>query len=731
VTASKEMAAAMQAIVDGKHRNPFAFLGLHREQGKRVVRVYEPGAAQVFLLDRTGRVCAELERVHTGGIFAGAMPARLRCYRLRVVDGRGNTHEREDPYRFSSTLGDLDLYLIGVGEHAELYRKLGAHRCRHEGAEGTVFAVWAPNAKRVSVIGDFNGWDGRRHVMRLHPGNGIWEIFIPGVLEGNHYKFELTGSQGEALPLKSDPVGQYQEGPPGNASVVYQSRYQWGDSDWQRRGEPVPALDRPMCIYEIHLGSWRRHGDGRSLSYRELADSLVRYLIDMGFTHVEFLPVTEHPFDGSWGYQPVGLYAPTRRFGEPDDFRFLVDQLHQAGIGVIADWVPAHFPRDEHGLRNFDGTALYEHEDPRRGEHRDWGTLIFNYGRREVVNYLVGSALYWIRQFHIDALRVDAVASMLYLDYSREAGDWLPNEEGGNENLEAVSFLKRMNVVLHREGASSHAEESTAWPGVSRPTDAGGLGFSYKWNMGWMNDTLAYMREAPVHRKHHHDKMTFGLMYAFSENFILPLSHDEVVHGKGSLIGRMPGDQWQRFANLRTYFAFMYAHPGKKLLFMGGELAQEREWDHDGALDWQLLEQPSHAGMQRFVRELNHRYREQPALYERDFSPEGFEWIDATDRENSVLSWVRRAADGAPLLCICNFTPVVRHGFRMGVPGGTDHWRVLLDTDAIEFGGAGTVGHSVYAVEAKPAQGRKSSIELTLPPLAALWLLPAGGPDEQ
>jgi 1,4-alpha-glucan branching enzyme len=715
-----------QALAEGRHNNPFAILGPHREGGGRVVRTLQPQAASVELLDRRGNRLAGFSRVHPGGVFVAPLPPRLSSYRLRVTREDGGSGVIDDPYRFPSMLGELDFYLLGEGSHTDIYRKLGAHVCANRGVAGTRFSLWAPNASRVSVLGDFNGWDGRLHVMRLHPGNGIWELFVPAVAAGSLYKFELLDAAGRLLPFKSDPLGQYFEAPPGNASVVEQSHYRWRDGAWMQNRGPANELDKPLSIYEVHLGSWRRQAEGNQpLGYRELARQLVEYVRDMGFTHVEFLPLTEHPFDGSWGYQPIGLFAPTQRFGSADDLRFLIDQLHQAGIGVIMDWVAAHFPRDEHGLVRFDGTALYEHEDPRRGEHADWGTLIFNYGRREVVNYLLGSALYWIREFHVDALRVDAVASMLYLDYSRKSGEWLPNEFGGNENLEAVAFLKKLNQQVHLAGARSHAEESTAWRGVSRSVESGGLGFSCKWNMGWMNDTLAYMQEEPVHRKYHHHKMTFGLVYAFSENFILPLSHDEVVHGKGSLIGRMPGDDWQRFAGLRAYFGYMYAHPGKKLLFMGGEFAQWAEWDHRRSLDWHLLEHAPHRGMQALIRRLNHCYRESPALFEQDFEPAGFEWIECDDAEHSIYAWLRRAKNGDFIICVCNFTPVVRRHYRLGVPrpGG---YRVVLNTDDAEFGGSKTevTGNTRMLLETQnaPAQGRPQSIPLTLPPLATLWL---------
>ena len=712
--------AQLNAIVEGRHRDPFAILGPHRSGGSRLVRCFQPDATSVSLIDASGKLIAAMKKVHDGGIFEGTLPPRQRRYALRVTSSDGAAFDVEDPYRFPSTLGEMDLYLLGEGSDQHIFRKLGAHVMKVAGVSGTRFAVWAPNASRVSVIGDFNGWDGRCHVMRLHPGNGIWEIFIPAATPGANYKYEIQDSRGKLLPLKSDPYATYHEAPPGNSSIVFDSHYHWKDDAWISQRSPTPKMDQPIAIYEVHPGSWRRRDDGGYLGYRALADELVNYVSEMGFTHIELLPVSEHPFDGSWGYQPIGLFAPTQRFGTPDDFRYFVDRCHAANLSVIVDWVPAHFPKDEHGLARFDGSALYEHADPRKGEHADWGTLVFNYGRREVVNYLIGSALYWIQELHIDAIRVDAVASMLYLDYSREDGEWIPNEHGGNENLEAVEFLKRFNREIHAAGASTFAEESTAWPGVSRPVDAGGLGFTYKWNMGWMNDTLMYMSEDPVHRKYHHDKMTFGLVYAFDENFVLPLSHDEVVHGKRSILGRMPGDDWQKFANLRAYYATMYAHPGKKLLFMGNEIAQQREWDHDQSLDWHLLEQPAHAGIQTLVRDLNHLYRETPALYEVDFDARGFEWIDYNDRDNSILSWIRRDKSGGFVVVVSNLTPIAREKYSIGVPvSGT--YTELLNTDSKQYGGSGiannalqTTGHSQH--------GRPDSLSLRLPALATLIL---------
>ncbi len=716
---------AFAAIAEGHHRNPFALLGVHETAGSRVVRTFQPQAKQVELVSARGDHLADMHRVHPDGLFTAIMPPRKRRYLLRVTTHEGDTVDIEDAYRFPQSLGDIDLYLLGEGSDRQIYNKLGAHVTSLQGVRGTRFAVWAPNASRVSIVGDFNEWDGRRHIMRLHPGNGIWEFFLPGVFGGTRYKFEMLDSEGKLLPLKTDPYSNYHEPPPGNASIVYESGYSWKDNGWIDERTIVPQLDTPVSIYEVHLGSWRRNADegDRYLTYRELADELVDYVADMGFTHIELLPISEHPFDGSWGYQPIGMFAPTQRFGSPDDFRYFVDRCHNAGIAVIVDWVPAHFPKDEHGLRQFDGTALYEHEDPRKGEHADWGTLIFNFGRREVVNYLIGSALYWIDEFHIDALRVDAVASMLYLDYSREEGEWVPNEHGGNENLEAVAFLRNLNTELHAHGATSYAEESTAWPGVSHPVDLDGLGFTYKWNMGWMNDTLSYMGEEPVHRKHHHDKMTFGLVYAFNENFVLPLSHDEVVHGKRSLLGRMPGDEWQQFANLRAYYANMYAHPGKKLLFMGSELAQHQEWSHDRSLDWHLLEYPNHSGMQELVKDLNHVYKQTPSLFEIDFDSAGFEWIDWDDRDNSVFSWFRRDRSGGYAICISNFTPVARHDYRIGVTE-SHPLREVINTDAEKYGGSGA-GNGEVTPSAQGHHGKPYSVSLTIPPLATLILIGA------
>ncbi|MEO0573977.1 MAG: 1,4-alpha-glucan branching protein GlgB [Pseudomonadota bacterium] len=713
----------LNRLSQGRHHDPFSLLGPHCIDGTHAITCFAPKARTVHVVTRDGALVCQAGVITANGIFRAPLASPLKDYLLRMTWPDGSQRDVEDPYRFSASLGDVDLHLLGQGNHMDIYNALGAHVMMHEGVAGTRFAVWAPNASRVSVVGDFNEWNGLVHSMRLHPGIGIWELFIPHVGVGSHYKFEVLDRDGVLLPLKTDPYGNAFEAPPNNASIVTKSNYRWQDSEWCSARPSAPELDTPQSIYEVHLGSWRRNADGSWLSYRELAETLIPYVAEMGFTHIELLPVTEHPFDGSWGYQPIGMFAPTWRFGSPDDFRFFVDQCHAAGIGVIVDWVPAHFPRDEHGLAQFDGTALYEHADPRKGAHADWGTLIFNFGRTEVVNYLLGSALYWVREFHIDGLRVDAVASMLYLDYSREDGEWLPNENGGNENLEAVEFLRRLNELVHQYGAVTYAEESTAWPGVSRPTFSGGLGFTYKWNMGWMNDTLSYMSEDPVHRRYHHDKMTFGLVYAFDENFVLPLSHDEVVHGKRSLLSRMPGDDWQRFANLRAYLAVMFCHPGKKLLFMGSEFAQHDEWNHEKSLDWHLTEFAPHRGMQHLIRDLNRLYRSSEALFQRDFDAQGFAWLDWQDAEQSILAWTRVNTEGKRIVCIANLTPVVRADYRIGVPVSGEY-RELLNTDAALYGGSNVGNGGTITASQIPSHGHAASLSLTLPPLATLILEP-------
>ena len=713
--------AAFDAIANGRHNDPFAVLGPHSAIKNWTVRSWQPQAQSVELLDLNNELLATMKKVHAGGVFEARLPLPIVAYRLRLSEN-GHSHIIDDAYRLPSPLGDLDRHLMREGRLDNLADKLGAHPMEIEGVKGVHFAVWAPNASRVSIVGNFNNWDGRRHPMRLHSANGVWDIFIPSLCSGDTYKFEIADASGQLLPLKADPFARYMELAPGNASIVYEDNYQWQDSDWLTQRQQSSTLDQPISIYEVHLGSWRRSEENQSLSYRELANSLVPYVKDMGYTHIELLPISEHPFDGSWGYQPVGLFAPTARFGRPEDFKFFIDHCHQAGIGVIMDWVPAHFPRDDFGLGRFDGTCLYEHADPRQGAHPDWGTLIFNFGQPEVVNYLIANALFWVQEYHIDALRVDAVASMLYLDYSREDGEWVANEYGGNENLEAVDFLRLMNEKVHATGAITMAEESTAWPGVSQPTYKGGLGFSYKWNMGWMHDSLSYFGEDPVHRRYHHDKLTFGLLYAFSENFILPLSHDEVVHGKGSMITRMPGDDWQSFANLRLYYAFMYAHPGKKLLFMGGEFAQRTEWNHNSSLDWQLLDSPAHAGIAALLRDLNHFYRNTPALYQKDCSAEGFDWIDCSDNEQGVIAFIRLGNNRSkPLVSVCNMTPVIRQNYRIGVPVGGRYFE-RLNTDAEIYGGTGVGNFGQVDSELLSTHGHENSLNLVLPPLSTLIL---------
>jgi len=728
-----------EMILAASHGDPFSFLGMH-ESGKGwvAVRTYLPHAETVHIVDAAnGKPVTELPRVHDGGIFAGPVDgARGRFpYRFRITTADGES-EIEDPYRFPPVLGDMDVHLIAEGTHLRLDEKLGSAPMRMEGVDGVGFAVWAPNAARVSVVGDFNTWDGRRHPMRFRDQCGVWEIFMPGIGEDELYKFEIRAKNGDVLPLKQDPFAVFCEQAPGTAAIVYDlSKYRWADDAWMKNRNTSVARDAPVSIYEVHLGSWRLPDDGerRYLTYAELADSLIPYAVDMGFTHIELLPISEHPFDGSWGYQPLGLFAPSSRFGRPDEFRNFVDRCHQAGIGVIADWVPGHFPTDEHGLGWFDGTALYEHADPRQGKHQDWGTMIYNYGRYEVDSYLLNNALFWLDEYHIDGLRVDAVASMLYLDYSRNEGEWIPNQYGGNENLEAIDFLKRMNELVfeHHPDTTTMAEESTSWPMVSRPTYVGGLGFGYKWNMGWMHDSLGYMQKDPVFRKYQHDRVTFGLMYAFSENFVLPLSHDEVVHGKGSLLGKMPGNRWQKFANLRAYFGFMFTYPGKKLLFMGGEFAQEREWNHNTSLDWHLLDDPAHEGVRRLVRDVNGLYRGVPALHELDCDAAGFEWIDCTDFESSVFAYLRRGRDdGEFAVVVCNFTPIVRENYRIGVPAG-GLYRECLNTDSEIYGGSNVGnGGAVMAVEIEH-HGRPFMLDLTLPPLATLVFVPFGGSGDE
>ena len=659
--------------------------------------------------------------VHDAHLFSVVLDARPASYRIVYTAG---SHEWrcEDPYRFSPVVGELDNYLIGEGNHHDLYRILGSHVVEHEGVAGVQFAVWAPNARSCTVIGPFNHWDDRAHPMRKHPGSGLWELFIPALEHGEHYKYALRDSEGRLLPYKTDPYARYFEAPPGNTSIVFESAYQWNDDQWQQQRQLTPDLAEPLSVYEVHLTSWRHDEEGKPYSYRELVKHLIPYAVDNGFTHLELLPITEHPFAGSWGYQPIGMFAPTHRLGSPDDLRFFIDSCHQQGLGVIMDWVPAHFPADEHGLGLFDGTHLYEHADPRLGRHMDWDTLIYNFGRNEVRNYLLCNALFWIEEFHLDGLRVDAVASMLYLDYSREEGEWLPNRYGGNHNIEAVEFLKQLNTLVHAAGAIAIAEESTSWDGVSRPVDAGGLGFTYKWNMGWMHDILDYMSQDPVHRKHHHNKLTFGLVYAHSEHFFLPFSHDEVVYGKQSLLSKMPGDRWQQLANLRCLYGLMFAYPGKKLLFMGSEFGQNREWSHDDDLEWSLLQFDEHQGLLQLVRELNSTYRREASLHAGDCDAAGFEWIDCDDAEQSVVSFYRRVpGHSEAVIAVCNFTPVTRENYRLGV-FDAGNYREILNTDAASFGGSNILNDASLPSAPIAAMNKPHSIEMRLPPLATVYL---------
>jgi 1,4-alpha-glucan branching enzyme len=731
--------AEIDRIVAGTHHDPHSVLGAHPAGGGIAVRALRPLATSVTVVLADGRRFPAAH-VHSG-VFAVTLPlTEIPDYRLAVsYPGAGDGTDPgqaaeilvDDPYRHLPTLGEVDLHLIGEGRHEQLWRVLGAHLREYPGdapppppaaaaraagaghddpfsmnfgpVSGTSFAVWAPNARGVRVTGDFNFWDSRMHPMRSLGGSGVWEIFIPGIGEGTRYKFDSWSR------------------PPETASVVTQSRYQWGDAGWLAGRAGRDQLHQPMSVYEVHIGSWRP-----GLSYAHLADQLTRYVTELGFTHVEFLPVAEHPFGGSWGYQVTSYYAPSARFGTPDEFRLLVDRLHQAGIGVIVDWVPAHFPRDSWAMARFDGTPLYENADPQRGEHPDWGTLIFDYGRPEVRNFLVANAIYWLEEFHIDGLRVDAVASMLYLDYSRKAGEWTPNAAGGRENLDAVAFLREVNATCYRRvpGVTMIAEESTAWPGVTRPVHLGGLGFGFKWNMGWMNDTLSYFRLDPIYRQYHHNEITFSLIYAFSENYILPLSHDEVVHGKGSLIGKMPGDEWRRFAGLRALFGYMWAHPGKQLLFMGSEFGQGNEWSADQGLDWWVLDFDVHSGVQRLVGDLNRAYRSSPALWTQDSVPAGFSWIDANDAPGNTLSFLRHGSDGSVLACVVNFSAVPHESFRLGLPS-PGPWREVLNTDAVGYGGSGVGNLGLVTASEVPWHGQPASAVLSVPPLAALWLAPA------
>jgi 1,4-alpha-glucan branching enzyme len=719
--------ADVDRLVHGEHGNPHEVLGVHG----RVVRAWRPDAVGAELVLADGQR-VPMERIHTAGLFTATVPGdgELGAYRIEARYPNGDTWLADDPYRFWPTLGDVDLYLFGEGRHEQLWAHMGAHVRQHQGVTGTSFAVWAPAARSVRVVGDWNGWDGRKQPMRTLGSSGVWELFVPDVGAGARYKYEIVGADG-SLTLRADPFAFATEAPPATASIVWEPGHEWRDDGWLETRAATEPTNRPMSIYEVHLGSWRRvpeDGD-RPLTYRELAEQLPDYVADLGFTHVEFLPVAEHPFTGSWGYQVTAYYAPTARYGTPDDFRALVDALHARGIGVVVDWVPAHFPKDQFALARFDGTALYEHADPRQGEQKDWGTLVFNFGRHEVRNFLLANALFWIEEYHIDGLRVDAVASMLYLDYSRKAGEWVPNRFGGRENLEAVDFLREVNEVVYgrHPGVFTAAEESTAWPGVSRPTYLGGLGFGFKWNMGWMHDTLDYFSKEPVYRRHHHDRLTFGLLYAFSENFILPLSHDEVVYGKGSLLRKMPGDRGAQFANLRALFAWMWAHPGRELLFMGGELAQDQEWSHDRSLDWHLLQYPEHRGVQSLVRRLNQIMAEHPALWQRDFDASGFRWIDASDADQNVLSFCRFSADGSDVVaCVANLSGAHRGGYRIGLPRG-GRWVELVDSSRTEFGGwVDGPGRGEVWSEGIPWHGLDQSLTLDLQPLSVVWLGFAG-----
>jgi 1,4-alpha-glucan branching enzyme len=736
---------SLSEVIQGVTANPAGILGPHMVEmdGRRAVAVrgYFPDACQAWLLDDRSGVSRPMRKVHPSGLYEGLMPAhddsssiavssgvKAPNYRIRVSNSNGKTTDMQDPYAVPTLLTDFDRYLFGSGRHWHLYDKLGAHLRTVDGNVGVNFAVWAPNAQSVQIVGDFNHWDGKTHCMQKQIPSGIWELFVPSIGAGMKYKYRIRTLDGEIVD-KTDPFGVFAELPPRTASIVQPlDQYSWNDSAWMEQRREHQALDRPISIYEVHLGSWRKCEGGVHgwMNYRDLAHQLVQYCKEMGFTHLELLPISEHPFTGSWGYQTVGYFAVTSRYGTPEDFMYFVDYCHQNGIGVIIDWVPAHFPKDGHGLRQFDGSALYEHEDPRQGEHPDWGTMIFNYGRHEVRNFLISNALFWLDKYHIDGLRVDAVASMLYLDYSRKEGEWIPNTYGGRENLDAIHLLREFNSEAHTQypGVLTIAEESTAWPGVSRPVEHGGLGFSLKWNMGWMNDTLRYMRQDPIHRQFHHNELTFSLIYAFTENFALPLSHDEVVHGKGALIAQMAGDLWQKFANLRLLYTYMWTHPGKKLLFMGSELAQWHEWNYDGELQWDLLQWETHRGVQRLLSDLNHLVQREPALHQVDFDGDGFEWIDCMSAADSVLGFVRKAKDPNDFLVVCsNFTPVVRE-YRMGVPRA-GHYREVFNSDSSYYAGSNVGNHPGVSADAHwPHHGRPASILIKMPPLATVIFKP-------
>ena len=718
----------LDQVVNGSHGDPHAVLGAHPHAGGTTVRVLRPLAESVVVVHGSERVALQHEH---GGIWVGVLDVpEPPDYRLEVTYAGSPPTLTDDAYRYLPTLGEMDLHLINEGRHEQLWDVLGAHVRRYASptgdVSGTSFAVWAPHARGIRVKGDFNSWDGREHPMRQMGVSGVWELFVPDVGSGTRYKFVILGADGEWRE-KADPMAFHTEIPPLTSSVVFDSGYTWSDDAWMSARKEGGAHEKPMSVYELHLGSWRKHHGGGTYSYGELADSLVEYVQDMGFTHVEFMPVMEHPFGGSWGYQVTSYFAPTARFGNPDDFRYLVDRLHQAGIGVIVDWVPAHFPKDDFALARFDGTPLYEDPNPSRGEHPDWGTYVFNFGRQEVRNFLVANALYWLEEFHIDGLRVDAVASMLYLDYSREPGQWTPNVHGGRENLEAVQFLQEMNGTVGKRvpGAITIAEESTSWPGVTRPTHLGGLGFGFKWNMGWMHDSLGYVQNDPVHRQYHHGQMTFSIVYAYSENYVLPISHDEVVHGKGSLLRKMPGDRWRQLANLRCFLAYMWAHPGKQLLFMGSEFGQESEWAESRELDWWLLDNADHRGVQTLVRDLNALYRATPALYTLDNEGSGFQWIDANDSSSNVFSFIRTGKDGEKLVCVANFSAVPHHSYKLGLPSaGT--WTEALNTDAESYAGSGVGNMGAVTSVDEPWHGQPASTTVSLPPLGALFLTPRG-----